>query len=166
VRRELAIVVAIAALLAGCGRGGGHERVALYGVARVPDDEGIVTSVDLTSFTLDDRRTYRVEDDLVSFSNIDLQPVPLLYTKGQYVQVGADGHTARWIGTVAKPIGTKPPVVFYAGIVRSVDKGRLVFSNGTVLRVAAEVDLEHVAGRHVDARLRPDEREITEMETR
>ncbi|MEN3273094.1 MAG: hypothetical protein V7636_1855, partial [Actinomycetota bacterium] len=112
-RRELAIVVAIAALLIGCGRGGGHSTVALDGTARVPDDEGIVTAVDLTSLTLDGHRTYRVEEDLVSFSNIDLQPVPLLYTKGQYVQVGADGHTARWIGTVAKPLGTKPPAVLY-----------------------------------------------------
>jgi hypothetical protein len=165
VRREVAVVVAIAALLAGCGHGG-HSTVSLDGTARVPDDEGIVTAVDLTSVTLDGDRTYRVEDDLVSFSNIDLQPVPLLYTQGQYVQVGADGHTARWIGTVAKPLGTKPPTVLYAGTIRSVDHGRLVFANGTVLRVAGAVDVTHVRGKHVDVRLRPDAREITEMEAR
>jgi len=165
VRRELAIVAATLALLAGCGRGH-HTTVSLDGTPRLPDDEGIVTAVDLTSLTLDGHRTYRVEDDLVSFSNIDLRPVPLLYTKGQYVQVGADGHTARWIGTVAKPLGTKPPAVLYAGAVRSVGHGRVVFANGTVLRVAGNVDVAHAAGTQVDVRLRPDEHEITEMEAR
>jgi len=154
------------ALLAACSRGGGHASVVLDGSPRIPDDEGIVTAVDLSSVTLDGHRTYRVEDDLVTFSNIDLQTVPLLFTKGQYVQVGADGHTARWIGTVAKPLKTTPPVVIYEGTIRSVDDGRLVFANGTVLRVADGVDVDHLDGKRVDVRLRPGAREVTELEAR
>lgn len=94
------------ALLAARGRGGGHSTFVLDNAARIPDDEGVVTAVDLSSITLDRQRAYRIEDDLVTFSNIDLQTVPLLFTKGQYVQVGADGDTARWIGTVARPLKT------------------------------------------------------------
>lgn len=154
------------ALLAACSRGGGRSTVALDGSPRIPDDEGIVTAVDLSSFTLDGQRTYRIEDDLVSFSNIDLRTVPLLFTKGQYVQVGADGHTARWIGTVAKPLKTTPPVVIYEGTLRSVADGRLVFANGTVLRVADSVDVDRLDGKLVDVRLRPGAHEVTELEAR
>lgn len=165
-RRELAVVAVVLALLGACGRGGQHTSVALDGSPRIPDAEGVVTRVDLTSLTLDGGRTFRVEDDLVSFSNIDLKPVPLLYTKGQYVQIGADGHTARWIGTVAKPLRTSPPAVLYAGVVRTVEGQRLEFANGTVLRVAKRVDVSHVEGKQVDVRVRPDQGEVTEVEVR
>jgi len=82
------------------------------------------------------------------------------------VQVGADGHTARWIGTVAKPLKTSPPAVVYEGTLRSADDGRLVFANGTVLRVADDVDVDHLDGKRVGVRLRPAAREVTELEAR
>jgi hypothetical protein len=166
VRREL-VVLAVALLsLVACDRGGDSARVSLDGSPRIADDEGIVTAVDLSSITLDGTRTYTVEDDLVSFSNIDLQPVPLLYTDGQYVQIGADGHTARWIATLAKPLPLDPPVVLYSGVVRSVDDGRLVFANGTVLELARGVDARGVDGKRVDVRLQPATRRVTEVEAR
>jgi hypothetical protein len=162
VRRDL-VAAALVLVLAGCG-GKGRDGVSLDGSPRIADDEGIVTAVDLSSVTLDGARTYLVDDDLVSFSDIDLRPVPLLFTEHQYVQIGADGHTARWIAAVARPVMTDPPVVLYSGTVKTVDGSHLVFTNGTVLTVGDDVDVSRSRGKQVQVSLVPDTHSVTEVE--
>ena len=149
-------------LLGACSRGDGDEPFALDGTPRIADDEGIVTAVDLESVTLDGERTYDVDRDLRSFSALDLSTVPLLYTEGQYVQVGVDGDTLEWIGTIARPLATEPPTVIYLGEVETVDDGAITFANGTVLSLDADVDVDEDSG-DVRVSIDPEAHEVIEV---
>ena len=155
-------VVLVLALLVGCS-GDDAPDFALDGSLRVPDDEGIVTDVDLESVTLDDERTYDVERDLASFSAIDLSTVPLLFTEGQYVQVGVDGDTLVWIGAIARPLATDPPTVLYAGKIDAARRNTAEFANGTVLQLDASIDLTPRVGDEVRVTIDPDRKVITEV---
>jgi len=162
-RTSGAPLVLALALLASCSSGGDDgPRFALDGSPRVPDDEGIVTAVDLESVTLDGDRVYDVDRGLVSFSAIDLSTVPLLFTEGQYVQVGTDGDEAKWIGTIAKPLASDPPRVVYSGAVDEVADDSVTFQNGTVLRVDDAVDADDLDGR-VQVWIDPRAKTITEV---
>lgn len=133
-----ALVLATALLASACG-GGGVKPIALDGTPRFPDAEGVVTSVSVNNITLDGGRTYSVSRKLQSFSTYTLETVPLLQRKGQYVQVGLHGKTMVWISTIGAPVPQNPPVVFYLGKLVKVDQGRLVFRDGTVLRLGPAV---------------------------
>ena len=161
-RRLLAVLVAL--LLAACSSDGG-DAFALDGTPRIADDEGVVTSVSSDTITLDDERTYEVDDDLVSFSSIDLSVLPLVNTKRQYVQVGLDGDTVRWIGAVARPLASDPPAVVYVGDVEAVESGRLTFTTGTVFRLDDGVDGAGLSGRRAQISLDPQEGVVTEVQT-
>ncbi|MBV8960593.1 MAG: hypothetical protein JO087_17625 [Actinobacteria bacterium] len=131
-------LLATAVLVAACG-GGGVKPIALDGSPRFPDAEGVVTSVTVKKITLDGGRTYDVSRKLQSFSTYTMETVPLLQRKGQYVQIGLHGHTMVWIGTIGAPVPQKPPVVFYLGRLVRIDGSRLVFRDGTVLRLGPSV---------------------------
>jgi hypothetical protein len=163
-RRELAALAAV--LVVGACSGERSTPFALDGSPRAADDEGLVTAVDPTSITLDGARTYEVDDDIVSFSTIDLSAVPLLYTEGQYVQVGVKRKTVRWIGAVARPLTTKPPRVVFEGEVTRIDGADLVFSNGTVLAVGDGVETTGLEGARVQVGVRPDRHVVTEVKVR
>jgi len=164
-RRELALVVglSLAFVLGACGRNA-EAPFALDGSPRVADDEGIVTAVDRASITIDGERRYAVSDDVVSFSNLTLAVVPLLYTEGQYVQLGVKGKTVRWIGSLARPLTTSPPIVMFDGEVARIDGSDLVFSNGTVLAAGKDVALDGLEGARVHVGLRPDVHQVTEVD--
>lgn len=147
--------------LGACSSGGGSH-FALDGSPRPPDDEGIVTDVDLESVTLDGERTYVVERDLRSFSALDLSTVPLLFTKGQYVQVGVDGDTLSWIGAIAKPLALDEPIVLYTGEVEAVTDATIVFDNGTVLRRGTDIDVADDVGE-VRVSIDPETKTVTEV---
>jgi hypothetical protein len=137
-RRRSVVGVLMVVMLAGCSRGGDEDRFALDGSPRFPDVEGVVERITTERITLDGGRSYDVASNLASFSTYDLGPTPMLHRKGQYVQLGVDGHTAKWmagIGVVVRAPG-KPPVVYYNGYLLHVQDGRAIFRNGTVLRLA------------------------------
>lgn len=161
-RRLVALTVAL--LLAACSSDDG-DPFALDGTPRIADDEGVVTSVTSDTITLDVERTYEVDDDLVSFSSIDLSVLPLVNTKRQYVQVGLDGDTVRWIGAVARPLLGEPPTVVYVGEVEAVESGRLTFTNGTVFRLDDGVDGAGLSGHRAQISLDPEEGVVTEVKT-
>lgn len=155
--------MALSTMLAlGACSGGGGSGFALDGSPRPADDEGIVTDVDLESVTLDGERTYVVERDLRSFSALDLSTVPLLFTKGQYVQVGVDGDTLSWIGAIAKPLALAEPVVLYTGEVEAVTEDTIVFDNGTVLQRGTNIDVAEDAG-DVRVSIDPETKTVTEV---
>lgn len=149
-------------VLGACSGGDGGEPFALDGSPRIPDDQGIVTAVDLESVTLDGERTYDVDRELRSFSALDLSTVPLLYTEGQYVQVGVDGDTLEWIGAIARPLATEPPTVIYLGEVDEVARGSVTFTNGTVLDVSDGVDVDEDSG-DVKVSIDPESHEVIEV---
>lgn len=138
----------VAMLLAGaaCGDGETTAPVVLDGTPRIPDDEGVVTALDVEglSLTLDGKRSYQVSEQLRSFSALDLSIQPLADAKDAYVQVGLDGETVVWLGRIAKVVPTKPPRAFYVGrftrIEDSDDGRRAVFGEGTVLQLSDGVE--------------------------
>jgi hypothetical protein len=135
-----ALVLALGVMLgsAGCSRGGDEPAFALDGSPRFPDAEGVVEDISLDRITLDGHRTYKVAKDLASFSTYDLSITPMLHRQGQYVHLGLDGDTAKWmagIGVIVRAPG-KPPTVYYNGYLLKIDEGRAIFRNGTVLRLA------------------------------
>ena len=128
-------------VLAGCSGGREGDRFALDGSPRFPDVEGVVERISTERITLDGGRSYDVASDLASFSTYDLGATPMLHRKGQYVQLGVDGDTAEWmagVGVVVRAPG-KAPVVYYNGYLLRVHDGRVIFRNGTVLRLAKGV---------------------------
>lgn len=135
-RSSLACAAAVA-LLAACATG--PRRIALDGSPRFPDDEGVVTRVSANGLTLDGRRSYDVSENLRSFSALDLSIQPLVRSRGQYAQVGLDGNSVVWLGRIAAVVRTPAPTVFYVGRLARIDKGRAIFREGTVLRLAAGV---------------------------
>lgn len=128
-------------LLAGCSGDSAEERFALDGSPRFPDVEGVVEKVSLERITLDGDRSYKVAGDLASFSTYDLSPTPLLHRDGQYVQLGIQGDTAKWMAGIGVVVRApeKAPVVYYNGYLLKVQDGRAIFRNGTVLRLADDV---------------------------
>ena len=139
-------------LAAACSRGGGdtpnNAGLVLDGSPRRPDAEGVVTAVTTERITLDGDRTYRVAEDLASFSTYDLIATPMLQRRGQYVQLGLDGDVAEWmagIGVVVRAEG-RAPVVFYNGDLVRIDDDRAVFKDGTVLALAEDAKLADVTG--------------------
>ncbi len=127
--------------LLACANGGG-DGLVLDGSARLPDDEGVATTLDRDGITLDDERRYDLSDDLASFSTSSLAAEPFVQRRGQYVQVGLDGDTVVWMagfGALVPVEGTD--VVFYSGTYDGVAEGRAAFTDGTTLAVAAGVQL-------------------------
>jgi len=146
-----AVLAVVVVAVPSCG-GGGPTPLVLDGSPRFPDDEGLVTDVDLDTVTLDAERTYDISDELRSFSALDLSTAPLLFSDGQYAQVGLHGDTVVWLGTVARPVGVDPPVVYFTDAVAEVANGNLTFAGGLVLRLADDRDAP-AAGTVVRAEL-------------
>lgn len=146
-RGAAALLLAVTALgFVACGGGETKSPVVLDGSPRLPDDEGVVTALDVEglSLTLDGKRSFQVSEQLRSFSALDLSIQPLAGAKDAYVQVGLDGRTIVWLGRVAQVVPTKPPSVFYVGRFTRVedfeDGRRVVFREGTVFTLADGVE--------------------------
>ena len=133
---RLTVLLLLLPLLGGCSRDEKPE-FALDGSPRFPDAEGVVEEISLDHITLDGHRTYKVAEDLASFSTYDLSPTPLLHREGQYVQLGLDGDTATWMAGIGVVVRApeRPPVVYYNGYLLKIENGRAIFRNGTVLRL-------------------------------
>jgi hypothetical protein len=133
-----AVLLLTAALLAGCS-GGDGDRLVLDGRPRHPDAEGVVTAVSRERITLDGDRSWPLRRDLQSFSTYDLGATPILGRQGQYVQVGLRHKEAAWVAGIGVVVPAQPPVVFYNGHLLKIEKGRAIFRDGTVLRLAGGV---------------------------
>lgn len=141
-RKHAALVVflAFAVVGGGCTSKASSDvaRVRLDGSARVPDVEGVATAVSRKALTINGHH-YRISPKLQSFSTYDGAPAALLSREGQYVQGGVKHGVVGWlagVGVVVQPAKT----VFYLGDLVGVQKGRLVFRDGTTLRVAHGLD--------------------------
>ena len=141
-----ALAIALAIGSVACSQEEEAAPIALDGSPRLPDDEGVVTALDVDSLslTLDGKRTYQVSEGLRSFSALDLSIQPFADAEDAYVQVGLEGRTVVWMGRIAKVVPTDPPRVFYVGrftrIEDSAEGRRVVFGEGTVLAVGEGVE--------------------------
>jgi hypothetical protein len=166
--------VVLAAMGSGaCSRGGGDEPVVhLDGSARVPDDEGVATSLSFTSITLDGKRTYPVSKRLISFSTYTGAIEPMVTRRGQYVQIGLDEEDGKkkmvWMAGIAQVLETAQPSVYYTGIyTRSLPAGdggagRAVFRDGTVVQLAPGVTVPK-PGTGVIVRIDPSSHQAVEV---
>jgi hypothetical protein len=122
-----------------CGSGDDGVGLVLDGRARPPDAEGVVTDVSRDLITLDGDRAYAVSPDLQSFSTATLEPLPVLGRRDQYVHLGLNGNTAVWIAAVGGVLPGDPALAYYEGTVAESSADRVVFEDGTVLRLASGV---------------------------
>ena len=173
-RRAVAAVAVVAALggLAGACSGGDDDgppegHVTLDGSPRVPDVEGVVEAMaeDLSTLTLDGDRTYEIPKDVQSFSTVDGSTQPLRRRLNQYVHLGVDGRTVRWIAGIATVVDNTGSgggkVVYYVGELRKATGERLEFADGTVLRLQAGADVPAEAeGKQVLATIDPAKRVV------
>lgn len=153
-RAALFGVAVVAALTAACG-GSDSPAFKLDSSPRPADDQGVVTAVSRQKMTLDGSRSYKVSDDLVSFSAYDRSVQPLLGFENSYVHVGVRGEKVVWlagIGVVVPGAAGTPRGVVYSGSVRKVEGGQAFFADGTVLRLADGVQ-PPVLGQVVQARI-------------
>ena len=147
---SMALLLALTVALVACGGGSGSGTAApvtyvrLDGTPRVPNDEGVVTAMadDLSTFTLDDLRTYHTDPSMQSFSTVDGSTQPLKRRLHQYVQVGLRGTTALWVAGIADVVATdgQPGVAYYTGVPARVSNREVDFADGTVLILATSVD--------------------------
>ncbi len=131
------LLVVMAVLLGACSSSPSAPAVALDGSPRVPDIEGVVTSVSRERLSLDGDRKYPVDDDLIAFSTYNRRAVALAGAKGKYVHIGLRDGEVVWLGQigVVQVEDTKRTVV-YQGNLKSVSGRRMTFADGTVLRLA------------------------------
>ena len=170
--RLICTAVLLPGLLAAtsCGDDESRSPVVLDGSPRLPDDQGVVTDLDLDdkSLTLDGKRSYQVSDQVRSFSALDLSIQPLADAADSYVQVGLEGRTVVWLGRIAKVVPTDPPRVYYVGrfsSVESSDEGRrITFGEGTVLDLADGVEPpEGSEGEIVQAEIDPASHQVVAL---
>lgn len=146
-RRALLVVLVLAAsTVGGCRNDDAASGVVLDGSPRVPDAEGIVAEVTRDRLTLAGGKTYEIGDELQSFSSQTMTAVPVLQRKGQYVHIGAASGRLVWVAAIGSVVPGDPPVVYYTGTVREVDGRRVVFDDGTVLRLDSSVQPEVTRG--------------------
>lgn len=138
--RVKAVSAAALALTAACGPGGRAATGAPSRSPRTADVEGVVTSVDFKHVSVDGV-SYAVSPRLRSFAAGTLQTVPLLWRKGQYVQVGLSGRTASWIAGLGAVVSSPrhDPTVYFTEVLMRIDGGRAVFADGTTLRLDGAV---------------------------
>ncbi len=160
---SIGIVVTVT-MTASCSKADSDAAVILDGRPRYPDAEGVVTKVSRKSITVGSQ-TFAVSPDLQSFSSATLQTVPLLQRRDQYVQIGLEGETVVWIASISAVVRLAEPAAFHIGKVKSVDAGerRLLFADGTVLRLADDVDLPP-AGRQTTAEIDPERAVVRRLE--
>lgn len=168
-RRLIALVAAVVALSSssiGCSRDPAATEpvVRLDGSARFPDDEGIATSLDRRSITLDGERTYRVSDQLRSFSTYTRELEPMIGRRGQYVQIGVEDGVMIWMAGISRLVDVDGrPAAFYTGKFRGQERGRFVFTDGTTFAVGEGVARPR-RGVHVTATIDAETRRIVEIE--
>ena len=174
-RRAVALLLAVLALVAFAGCGGDDEDapagIALDGTPRVPDAEGVLVEIaeDFSTLTLDGDRTYEIPEDVQSFSTVDGSTQPLRRRLDQYVQLGLEGKTVRWVAGIAAvaegPDGNDR--VFYTGELRKVSGSRLEFADGTVFRLAdgaSSTSLEEAEGSQVLVTIDPAQRAVVAVD--
>ena len=130
-------------LLAGCGGGAKAPEITLDGSPRRANAEGVVTDVSLERLTLDGRRTFEVDPKLRCFDAGTLKSVPLLGRLGTYVQAGVAGKKVSWISSYSAVVELpdRPRLAFHIGTVVTAKPGEIVFKDGSVLKVAPDVQL-------------------------
>lgn len=123
--------------LAGACGGSSDAAVKLDGSPREPDIEGIVVKASREGVTLEGGRSYSVSDKLMTFSTYNRKLVPLASMIGAYVQGGVDGKTIQWLSKIGPVIKDDKghATAQYQGELVDVDGDRLVFEDGTVLRL-------------------------------
>jgi hypothetical protein len=163
VRRRAAVTIVVLSLLVAgtaCGRGkdGPAGGLVLDGSPRVPDVEGVVRAVDRSHLELDGSRRYPIGDQLQSFNSRTMNAMSVLQRKGEYVQVGLEDGVAVWVAAIGAVVPLERPTVFYQGKVDGTRNGRVVFEDGTTLRLASGV--KATKGLLVRAELDPKTRRV------
>jgi hypothetical protein len=137
--RLLACLLLLAALVAAGCSPGEAESILEQG-PRFPDAEGVVTDINFESVRLDDKSSFPINNEIESFNSRTHKIKALLSWKGWYVHLGLNRERqAVWISGLAVTPEADPSSALYAGAFEKVDKGRAIFADGTVLRLASGV---------------------------
>ena len=156
----VSLVVLLVALVPGCNRDA-RDSLVLDGRPRVPDDEGIATSVTAKRIVLDGRRAYSFSSELASFSTYTMKVAAVRSYRGQYVHVGLNGTKAEWVAGIGAVLPGPPDEVVYRGVFERVKAGRAEFRDGTALRTGAGLTPPPAGPVHVV--LDPRQHEIRSM---
>lgn len=133
----MALLVLLVALPAAACRG--EPSSILDAGPRFPDDEGVVTDVNVQRLVLEGARTYTINAEVESFTSRGHEITALVRWKDRYVHVGLKDREVIWvagIGVVRKADST----VVYTGVFDKIEKGGAVFRDGTVLKLGKGVD--------------------------
>lgn len=144
-----------------CNRSAEPQSVYQKGKDRVPKDEGVVTDVNFERLTLDRDRTYQISEEVESFSSYNGEVMPLLHHKNHYAQIGVhEGKVVSWIAGIGLVL--EDGFVVYNGTVKSADKKRLVFEDGTVLQMSVRAYIPE-KGERVKATILPAKHQVVDV---
>jgi hypothetical protein len=128
--------IIVAALLLVLGACPGGEPESITEQVRYPDDEGVVTDINLERVQIDSERSYTFSREVESFTTRGHDIMALLHHAGRYVHLGLadEGDVVVWIASIGIVPEGDDSEVLYNGLLESVDdEGRWVFEDGTVL---------------------------------
>lgn len=131
--RRRIIAAAFLLVLGACP---GGEPESITDQVRNPDDEGVVTEINLERVQIDSERSYTFSREVESFTTRGHDIMPLLHHDGRYVHLGLadEGDVVVWIASIGIVPEGDDAEVLYNGVLESVDdEGRFVFDDGTVL---------------------------------
>lgn len=122
------------------------EPESIFEQTRSPDAEGVVEEIGPGGLKLAGGQGFEIDAAVQAFTTRSHDQVALGALKGRYVHVGLNeqGRVA-WIASVGiVPEGQDR--VYYTGVPDRRDDDRVVFEDGTVLRVAPGVDVPELDG--------------------
>jgi hypothetical protein len=140
VRMAAAAMLAAVALVACGDEGDPQPDIALDGTPRIADTAGVVREATTEAIELDDGRRFELSEHLLAFSTINAELLPIRGTVGQLVLIGVEDDFAVWVAVVSDVVSPKgkEPAAFYQGrVVETDDERRVIFRDGTVLRLTA-----------------------------
>lgn len=139
---RLAALLLALAVVGACGSPGEPSAdIELDGSRRDPDVEGLVNAVSVEEITIDGR-THDLSRNLLAFNTYTLVALPVLRTEGSYVHAGTKDGKVVWLAEVAKVLDQgEKSLGYYRGTLLERDGDRLVFQDGTVLRVGEATEV-------------------------
>ncbi|MBW3588170.1 MAG: hypothetical protein KY429_01990 [Actinobacteria bacterium] len=109
---------------------------------RSPDAAGVVTDISFHQVQIDGSETFAIDPEIESFTSREHAVTALLRWKDRwYVHIGLEDNVAVWIAGIGIVVEGSNQVT-YPGTFLRADGNRVIFEDGTVFRMAEDVNTD------------------------
>lgn len=129
---------------------------------RIPDRAGLVEDITFEWLVLDGER-HDLDPYVEVISSYDPSlTISLIETKAHYVHLGLEDGKVVWISVLGLPFGDPPRVLYVGSIRNSIDRSRIVLTDGTVLTKSNDVQTP-TPGQEIRALIDPTADRVVEI---